>query len=366
MNSSVENYLNLAIDNCFSSMFDGRNMGSAMQSLGETIGMQGCVFLPCGGPDLSGFLPPSTSLEECGETYLAEKWYLNDLRYKRGIGKMRMGLVPLEQEDISNDYERVKLPYYQQFLAKHDWLWWAGFPLQVGTITWCLSLQRTVRHEPITREQTSRLVHCNDRLQQFVSTFQTFRGVHTTTMLDTLNQLARAAILLAQNGKVLACNKLGESYLGIDIFIRHGFLKAANTVNDEALARFLVRRTFAASDKAGANVMTLTMENGSLLMFEALHMNGPMHEIFSNGYLLLLLTEIRSRRPASADKLRIVFGLTESEGRVAALLSVGDSPAMIGAALGIGKETVKTHLRSIFAKCGVSRQSEFAVIAGRV
>ena len=57
------------------------------------------------------------------------------------------------------------------------------------------------------------------------------------------------------------------------------------------------------------------------------------------------------------------FGLTERETDVAALLLEGRSRPFIRDELVVSINTVSTHVRSIFAKCGVHSQQELMVLA---
>ena len=56
------------------------------------------------------------------------------------------------------------------------------------------------------------------------------------------------------------------------------------------------------------------------------------------------------------------YGLTLAEARVALHVASGRSVADVGAQLKISPNTVKTHLRRVFAETGVHRQAELASI----
>ena len=55
-----------------------------------------------------------------------------------------------------------------------------------------------------------------------------------------------------------------------------------------------------------------------------------------------------------------LFGLTAAEARLASALSMGHSLESAAHFLGLSVETVRTYLKSIFHKVGVSRQAELA------
>lgn len=65
-------------------------------------------------------------------------------------------------------------------------------------------------------------------------------------------------------------------------------------------------------------------------------------------------------RPLAPDRaaLRELFGLTEAEIRVAALLVGGYDRPSAARALGVSEQTLRTHAKAIFAKMGINRQSD--------
>jgi DNA-binding CsgD family transcriptional regulator len=57
-----------------------------------------------------------------------------------------------------------------------------------------------------------------------------------------------------------------------------------------------------------------------------------------------------------------LFDLTPAEARIAALIGSGLPPRSAAERLGITEETARTTLKHVFAKVGVSRQSELAAL----
>ena len=70
--------------------------------------------------------------------------------------------------------------------------------------------------------------------------------------------------------------------------------------------------------------------------------------------------------PATRPDLFGLLGLTQAEARVASLLGCGDSPQAVAEALGLSTGTVRNHMKSIYAKLDLTRQSELVALAGRL
>jgi DNA-binding CsgD family transcriptional regulator len=56
--------------------------------------------------------------------------------------------------------------------------------------------------------------------------------------------------------------------------------------------------------------------------------------------------------------LQRIFGLTQIESDVICRIARGEAPRAIAATTGRSYETIRTHLKSIYGKTGVSSQSE--------
>nr|WP_246343383.1 helix-turn-helix transcriptional regulator [Sphingobium jiangsuense] len=69
--------------------------------------------------------------------------------------------------------------------------------------------------------------------------------------------------------------------------------------------------------------------------------------------------------PIAAARLRELFGLTRTEGAVAAALGRGAPLENIAASMGIGLATVRSHLKRILAKTGTHRQAEAVALLAR-
>ena len=77
---------------------------------------------------------------------------------------------------------------------------------------------------------------------------------------------------------------------------------------------------------------------------------------------IVLVVDPMADQPPDPTLLRELLRLTLAEARVAALVGTGRPPAEAAAQLGIAEETARTTLKHVFAKVGISRQSELAAL----
>jgi DNA-binding CsgD family transcriptional regulator len=101
-------------------------------------------------------------------------------------------------------------------------------------------------------------------------------------------------------------------------------------------------------------------------MVKAIPLTGALAAAFGQAHALLLFTDLDKRPPPVCETLRSTFGLTPAEARLAAELASGDAVEDAASRLGITKETARNHLKAIFQKTEVHRQSELVALLARL
>lgn len=81
---------------------------------------------------------------------------------------------------------------------------------------------------------------------------------------------------------------------------------------------------------------------------------------------LVTITDLDRPHRVRRKELVELFTLTLREADVAALISEGYAPEKVAHRLGISAYTVRQHLKAVFGKMGVSRQSELVSIISRI
>jgi DNA-binding CsgD family transcriptional regulator len=82
--------------------------------------------------------------------------------------------------------------------------------------------------------------------------------------------------------------------------------------------------------------------------------------------IVLAIDPSEASAPADPALVRDVLGITLGEARVAALVGAGVPPRDAAAKLGLTEQTVRTALKRVFAKVGVSRQSELTALLAKL
>lgn len=82
--------------------------------------------------------------------------------------------------------------------------------------------------------------------------------------------------------------------------------------------------------------------------------------------VLVIVCQARVAPTSSAPLLRMLYGLTLSEARIAVLLSSGSTLEDVSSAMGISVGTARVHLKHVFMKTGTRRQGQLVTLLNHV
>ncbi|MFT5603765.1 MAG: DNA-binding CsgD family transcriptional regulator/PAS domain-containing protein [Paracoccaceae bacterium] len=178
-----------------------------------------------------------------------------------------------------------------------------------------------------------------------------------------VNQLSLATILLDENGAVLSCNRMAEQLLAREpeLQVSNGYLQLGDDVTTAELQRLIaiVLEQQQHGGPAVIEAMRITRDGDYADLGVAVR-PVPMNE-WSEGRsvptVAIFISDPDFGAEAPVKVISRLFGFTPTEAQLALLLAEGLSLDEASQALGISRNTARTHLRSIFNKTGVSRQT---------
>jgi DNA-binding CsgD family transcriptional regulator len=179
-----------------------------------------------------------------------------------------------------------------------------------------------------------------------------------------LDRLAFGVLVLNQDRRVLALNRRAQTILddAQSLRVRDGLLAACRPEDDRRLASLFsggVTTGHVRVPPTGGEALTLTISP----LCEAVDL--PCMQ--GDPGALVVISEARSDTAAATiASLGELFGLTSAEAQLALLIGSGVSVQSAAQQLHKMEATARAQLKSIFAKTGVSRQSELAALVTRL
>lgn len=181
--------------------------------------------------------------------------------------------------------------------------------------------------------------------------------------LDLLGLLSCPVILLSPSGVVNAMTDTARHLLGPDLLVRAGRLVATDR-NSNDLLQALVRACFAGSPPGLLPPVLVRQNEKRPLVIQALSAPPFLNQEYGTA-AMLVLTGLDARPELPDHRLKLLFGLTRSEARVAAQIAAGHSIECAAEELQISLGTARNHLKSIFSKTETNRQGELVALLWR-
>lgn len=207
------------------------------------------------------------------------------------------------------------------------------------------------------------------------------RAMHVHNLLDrsesiselysqAISRLSVATIVLDQNGTVLRLNSVASDLLkqADGLKLVGGRLEATYPTDNRELQR-LVRNAFARDANSeqvstAAEAMSVSRPSGQInlgVVVEAIPTQ-DWAEGKSKPVVVVYIRDAVGRSMASETVAKQLFNLTRAETALAMELANGLSLEEAAEVLNVRRNTARAHLRSIFSKTGVRRQTELVRI----
>lgn len=314
----------------------------------------------------SADIPTTDSVRGMFDSYFENNLHIDDVRAMRGVPKILAGAAVISDQDLfTSEREMLRDPLYAH-LDRYGFRWFAAIGFRAGDALWGLSLQRTIQEGPFEADELAALTRLSDRLTE---TATLSKMVGRRVLTDVINAFAlidQPAIALDRFGYVLETNARAEAMLSDEFRIRHRRLSVrderSKSALDDLIARMRLTPDFL---PLAAQPILIRRARGTPVVIKVVPVDGAARSPFLGARAILVLSELSGGRSVDPGLLQSLFGLTPAESRLGAILAAGLSVDQAAEKQGVSRETIRNHLKSIFAKTGTGRQPELvALFAG--
>jgi DNA-binding CsgD family transcriptional regulator/PAS domain-containing protein len=196
------------------------------------------------------------------------------------------------------------------------------------------------------------------------------QAIEKARMAETLDALKLGVVLANEDSRILHANRAAAAMMhdGGPLRGRGGVLRAEGGAASLEI-RSAIRQ--AARDERGIGktglAVRLTEEDETPVIAHVLPLaGGEVRSRLVPAAVAAVFINPKVDDAASAQAVAATYGLTPAETRVLRRVLTGSTVAEAAADLGVAPTTARTHLDSIFAKTGVSRQSELIRLAAQI
>jgi DNA-binding CsgD family transcriptional regulator len=183
-------------------------------------------------------------------------------------------------------------------------------------------------------------------------------------MAATLDALKLGVVLANADGRILYANRAAQEMMrdGGPLRDRDGILRAESGAASAEI-RAAIRHAGGCGNGRTSLAVRLTEPDHTPVVAHVLALAAGRAEPAAVAAVFINPTVDNG---SSAQAVAATFGLTPAETRVLGRVLSGCSVVKAAAELGIAPTTARTHLDSIFAKTGVSRQSQLLRLAAQI
>ncbi len=267
-------------------------------------------------------------------------------------------VVPEEQRVKSEIYNELYIP---QRMA--NFVCWRH---EIAGSTWIFSLARSADKGPANDTDVDALTRLAPYANRTLQMARQIREVRVQGMLDGLYSADVAAIIIDSDGKARSATPQAEAMFDSNFGVRGDQLWASN--RDLQIKLDGITACARAKILSGGieNVVVRRSDGLRPILIQSMPVRGMGLDVLPGARVLLTLTDLGGTRPSTATDLRALFDLSKAEADIAALVGAGLDPNEIARRRGVGIETVRAQLKSVFRKLEVNRQSDLVLLLGRI
>jgi DNA-binding CsgD family transcriptional regulator len=278
---------------------------------------------------------------------------------------------PATLEEIVPLGELVETDFYTQYMKPMGALYAVAVDIrEPGGLEARLRAARRIGTRDFGKEEKTLCARLVPHLQRALQIHGRLRSVESERDLyaDTVDQFSVGTILLDDSGRLLRMNHVAERVVRErdGLTLREGRLRTADRDGSEKLEHLIEEVLAAQNDRRPSVAKALRVErpSGKGPIGLLIRPVPPAH--WSDGKagpsVAVFIGQPEDRPVVSPEILRDLFAFTRAEASVASLLVEGLSVEDTARDLGISIHTARAHVRSLFSKTGVSRQTELVLL----
>lgn len=308
------------------------------------------------------------SFGQAEESHLAFLERHSDNPFSRHMYLQPEGRIVRSEDFISFD-ELTKHDFYHEVLAPSDTGHGLFVPiLSRGSFRVAFNLFRSPRHGPHDEHAASVLADLAPHIRRsFLLQFRSDayaalqRGAY-----DALDRMAMGVFLIDQGGRIVYANAaacaLGQADGPLKL---SGDRLAAEDDDTSSRLNRLVGEAIGGAPLAGM-LLADSARGRYLCVSVSSTRSRDIDRLRGHGKLpvaaIVYVSDPMAGSLVQLDWLCDVYGLTSAEARIALSVTLGQSTIATARRLGISPNTVKTHLRRVFAKTRAANQAQLAML----
>lgn len=347
----------LAINLCYDAAIASERWRDALDDLARALGADGCNLIPHDPAERPFDVLRSSHMDRFTELWERNHDWVDDVYAPRGAPLVRNGRRVLVQSQLFSDDEIRQSRFHQELSRPAGCLHWAASCFTVDDTAWCLPVFRG--SEPFTHQEARVIAEVSQHLARIVTLAHRITLARAESEVSAFDKIGCAAMLADWLGRIIKINRTAEVLISPEFCVRNGKLWSQETRTRSDFERLLAGIRYG-GDGVEMNVPPVIVyrDQRPWLLIEASPVTGVASDSFGGGRAILIISDLTSPKVSNAALIKLAFGLTAAEARLAAAICEGVELHAVAQKFGVRRETIRSQLRAIFGKTGVRRQAE--------
>lgn len=290
------------------------------------------------------------------QRFVDEGWDRFNTRRERANRLAHAGF--LTDLDVFEEQEIANEPLYRDFLYPIGLGWSVGTHITTPDgDTIAASFDGNFSSGPISRDKVDWLDAIRPHLARALSMTARFHLQTANNIAEGLGAVGLASCVLNAHGKIITANKLMHTVVPTVVLDRRDGLALRHKSSDGLLKSALGKMSAIGGTSEVMSIPVPAFEDDEACIVHIIPIRREGRDLFPSGLFILAISRLASAAVPDAAILRGLFDLTPAEAKVARFAAGGVAPKDIGALSGMKLNTVKVHLKAIYAKTGIDHHS---------
>ncbi len=356
--------LELATSSLAKAIFDPTAWPEVMDEICKAVSATGAVLLQSDAR--TSDVPRTRSVDQMITFYFNNNWHTNDLR-ARGLPLLLSGESVFIDQDCATSEVMLHSPYYNDFVYRTGFEWFAGIGFHAGSALWVMAIQRS-KGEGAFEAQDKQILRTLSRPLTETATLSRAVGqVSLSSMTNALDRVGQAALAVDRTGAVIDTNAAAQAQFDDSMRVHSRRLIVQDKQAESDLERLNCQlRSTADFEALAPTPILIRRERKAPILLRILPINAAARSVFLGARALLTLTELCAKPGPDPLEISRAFGLSPAEARLASLIVGGLSPEEAANRLGISVITARNQIKAAMSKTGIHRQGGLVALLSRL
>lgn len=278
----------------------------------------------------------------------------------------------MTDRDLASEEEINTHPFYK-FLARHGLRHFAGIAMSPDPrVEMSIAVQRALDRPEYTDAELALVAELGRHAEKSMRLSLRLMNAELSAsgLRDAMARLNIGVFAIDSLKRIVFSNSLAEQFIGNGVRVSNNRLQFGPSAAREDIEAEIGRML--RGDVEALSPRPLLVERREderplvVYVIPVSDVNPLVQSFLTFTRAIILIIDSEAHDPPDPTIVRDLLNLTLGEARVASLVGSGISPREAAAKLGITEETARTTLKRVFAKTGVSRQTELATLLGRI